>query len=264
MDASGDVQTLTDLGLTSSQAKVYLAICQKKSLDASEISKVSNIARSDVYRIISALQRLALVEKEINYPFKFKAIPIETGLNILFERQSKKHNKLKYKIDSLITKFNNKTLIDEPFQGESKFILVPSKEAIIQRLRESIDKAKKSIDVVTLSKRFMLACSYLSESLEQAWFRGVTGRVVIEETEASLFDVVNTSWQAPSAQVGFVSVIPKTLMAMYDNKEVFIYVKPTVDLKLSPAIWSNNPSLVTLAEDHFEFLWQKARKNALV
>jgi len=47
-------------------------------------------------------------------------------------------------------------------------------------------------------------------------------------------------------------------MAIYDKKEVFIYVEPTADLTESPALWSNNSSLVAMADGCFETLWNTA------
>ena len=45
--------------------------------------------------------------------------------------------------------------------------------------------------------------------------------------------------------------LQQLVMAMYDKKEVFIYIEPTADLEESPALWSNNPSLLALAKDCF-------------
>jgi hypothetical protein len=43
-----------------------------------------------------------------------------------------------------------------------------------------------------------------------------------------------------------------------DEKEVFIIAEPTVELSESPALWSNNSSLVNIVEDYFEILWMTA------
>jgi hypothetical protein len=50
-------------------------------------------------------------------------------------------------------------------------------------------------------------------------------------------------------------------MAMYDNKEVFIFTNPVAQLTESPSLWSNLPSLVFMAEVYFESLWCKAMEN---
>jgi len=60
------------------------------------------------------------------------------------------------------------------------------------------------------------------------------------------------------ADVRYISKVPRTVMVMYDKKEVFIFVKPNADLKESPALWSNDPSLLAMVKDYFEILWKTA------
>ena len=56
-------QILTNLGLTPVQARVYLALVESGPLRISAISKASDVARPDVYRILSNLEKIGLVEK---------------------------------------------------------------------------------------------------------------------------------------------------------------------------------------------------------
>jgi len=67
MNGSREVQTLIDLGLTDLQARVYLSLYQKGPSEALTISKVTKVARSDVYRTMEGLQRIGLIEKEISF-----------------------------------------------------------------------------------------------------------------------------------------------------------------------------------------------------
>jgi sugar-specific transcriptional regulator TrmB len=261
MDVSREVQTLIDLGLTSLQARIYLALYQTGTSEAATISKVTKVARSDVYRTMYKLQQLGLIEKEITNPIRFKAIPIETGFSILLERKAKKYNELKSKTNSLLLTLKKKTNCENSFQGESKFVLIPSREVLIQSLTKAIGNTQTNIDVSTSVRRFKLACYRLAESLEKAWQRGVKGRAIIEETEEPFLEVVEASWKNPSAVIRYTPTIPKTVMAIYDKKEVFIYIEPTADLEESPALWSNNPSLLALAKDCFETLWKTAKKT---
>lgn len=255
------VETLIDLGLTSLQARIYLALDQIGTSEAATISKVTRVARSDVYRSMSKLQQLGLVEKEIANPIRFKAVPVETGFAVLLERKAKKYNELKSESKSLLLTLKKNGVCEKPLQGESKFVLIPSKEVLIQRLRKAIGNTQMSIDVCTSTKRFKVACYMLAESLEKAWSRGVKTRVIIEESEEPFLDVVKASWKNPSAEIRHIPTIPRTVMAMYDKKELFIYVEPTAELEGSPALWSNNPSLLALTEEHFETLWKKAKKT---
>lgn len=48
-------------------------------------------------------------------------------------------------------------------------------------------------------------------------------------------------------------------MAIYDKREVFIFEENDADLTESPALWSNNSGLISLANNHFNVLWKCAR-----
>lgn len=258
-----DVQTFLGLGLNSSEARVFVALYKIGTAEASRIAKDSAVARPDVYRALSNLHKLGLVEKIIAHPSRFRPVPIETGVDVLLEHKTKKYNELKSKSASLIHRINKKNIHKESYQ-ESQFVLIPSREALIKRLIKTIEKTQKSIDVSTSWKRFKSACYRLAEPLEEAWRRGVKGRVVIEKTDEPALEFVKTYWRSPHAEIRQVHFPPKTVMALYDKKEVYIYVIPAADMTESPALWSNNPSLVAMAEDSFETKWKTAQKLSVM
>ena len=83
------IRTLTQLELTSAQAKVYLTLATLEKATAKEISNHSNVAREEVYRLLTELQKKGLIERIIASPTQFKATPIEEGLSILIRRKEK-------------------------------------------------------------------------------------------------------------------------------------------------------------------------------
>jgi len=253
-----DLQTLIDLGLTLLQAKLYLVLVQIGTANVRTISQVSKVARPDVYRTLYKLQELGLIEKVVDKTAKFNAIPPDSALTILVHRRTMKCEELKSKIKYLRTKLKNRNNINS-YRNESNFVIIPSQEALIKTLQKSIENTQKSICVATSYKRLKYACYRLSGVLEKAWTRGVMGRAIIEETGKKQMETIQACWRSPSAEIRCLRVVPKTVMAMYDKKEVFIFINPEADLKDSPALWSNDGSLVGIAEHYFEAMWNKAR-----
>jgi sugar-specific transcriptional regulator TrmB len=92
-----DVEALTSLGLTILQAKVYLALVKSGSSTIREISKTSDVARQDLYRITSELQKLGLVERVIANPTEFRAIELTGGISILLQRVHEKEAEIRKK-----------------------------------------------------------------------------------------------------------------------------------------------------------------------
>ena len=241
------------------QAKVYLALLQSKTMKAGMIAKASQVGRPDVYRTLLKLHELGLIEKQITNPLTYRAIPIDLAIPILIEGKTKKYYGLKARSTNLLNKYKKGK--NDSYCPESKFVIVPSKEALIKRLKIAINSTKKSIDVSTSCKRLTIACDWFFDELQSAWERGVKGRAVINTNEESQPKLIMSCWRPPLAKIRYISCIPKTVMAKYDNNQIFIFTKPTADLKDSPALWSNDPSILGMSVDYFEMLWTKAMKE---
>lgn len=254
METSQYVETLIDLGLTKLEARIYLTIYFEGSSNATTIAKIAKVSRPDIYRIMYRLQKLGLVEKEISYPNKFTAIPIQITIEVLLKQKTKELADLRSKSDFLRESLKGQ-VFPKNLVPESKFILIPSKKSLIKKLRSAIENTENTIDIATSSKRFFFACSTFSKTVNKAWLRGVNGRVIIESIEESLLDLVKDTWKTPFAEIKYLPTIPKTVMAIYDKKQVFIFVERYANLEDSAALWSNNSNLVSMANDFFEILW---------
>lgn len=251
-----ELKVLEGLGLSSTRARVYLALCHHGISNIKTISDIAGIARQDLYRITSDLMELGLIETVISRPISYKATPIEEGVSLLLRRRQKELSTLESKTRNLLQNFssNNKKAEQEK-SISAQFLLIPSSEMLISKLNGAINKTQSSIDVSTSWKRFKFACYQLCEALEKAWQRDVKGRAIIEKLEESNVDSVETYWKSPYARIKYVQSPPKIVMAIYDKREVFIFVQSEANLMQSPALWSNNTSVVTMANNCFELLW---------
>ena len=254
-----DIQSLVDLGLSIVQAKIFLTLIQTGTMKAQTISQVSKISRADVYRNLEKLHNIGLLERQIARPELFTAIQAQDALNILMERQSLKHKELRVKTANLLKKYQENK--NQLFYSQFNFVFVPSREALIKRLNKAIELSREEIDVATSKIRLMNAGHSLYENLQKAWDRGVKGRAIIDVCDEKEHEALKEFWQTPLAEIRLLPQVPKTVMAMYDKKEVFIFTNPAAQLTESPALWSNLPSLVSMAEDYFESLWCKAMEN---
>ena len=88
MGPQDEVTTLTNMGLTSIQATVYLTLVQLGDSTVKTISKKTNVARPDIYRVMDQLEKISLVERIISAPVKFRATSIEDTLSSLIKRRA--------------------------------------------------------------------------------------------------------------------------------------------------------------------------------
>lgn len=259
------VQTLIKLGLSILESRIYIALCKQGSLNTKELSKLTKTSRPDVYRVLDKLQNKGLVEKIIKKPARFKAVPLERGINFLVKRRKIEHDTLLAKADLLLHTLEKKGLKAKPVDPiESQFILIPQREIVVRRIRDAIDRSEKSVDIFLSWRRLVNGMtSVFIDNSKRAWDRGVHFRIVVESPEGkeAQKQALQFSKLSPFCSIRFLSEQSQTVMGIYDKKEVFIIVNPKEGLYDSPALWSNNQSLITAIQEYFELLWLVSMKN---
>ena len=249
------------LGLTACQAKIYLMLCHFGCLDAKNISKHTSIARQDVYRVTADLENLRLIEKVISRPTKFRAMPLEKGVSFLLKQKQNELDTIESKTKSLLDKFDSNN--EEQFTVNSEFVWVPGKEAFFYKMLTAIEKSQTSIDIVSSYKR-VSNISIFSDALEAAWTRGVKCHIIMEEPEKSRAAEKTLKFltKHSGCAVRFIPSAPESVMNIYDQKEILLVTDPKARLVESPALWSNNSSLISGMHHYFSCLWTAAQKKA--
>jgi sugar-specific transcriptional regulator TrmB len=102
------VKMLVELGLTHTEAKVYIALLYLKAATARNIHKASNVARQDVYQTLSDLQDKGLIEKVIAKPAEYQAIPANDIISILLQRKNEKELPTRKKSNPAFQKSQNR------------------------------------------------------------------------------------------------------------------------------------------------------------
>ena len=262
MGLNKEVQNLIRLGLSSCQSRVYLALVQLETATIKDASDVSGVARTDIYRIVSKLQELGLVEKIITAPVKFRAIPIYEGVSILMERKTNELSQLQIDTrDFLKDLKQNKPKTMHPAKAD--YVLIPEKEPLLHRLSKECQTTKRSIDIVCGYKAFQPRLFVFAEVLEKAMKRGVKIRWIVEKPEDlnSWSEIVQVFKKNPSFNLRTIPEAPVVRLGIYDKNEMFIASYPKTGTLESPVLWSNNPSLVAMAQDYFEILWITAMED---
>jgi len=255
------IQVLTELGLTSCEARVYLAIASMGTCTAKSISKFTKVTKPDVYRSIKTLQERALIEKIISAPTLFKALPVSEAVSLLLERKSKEHKLLQEKSKQLKRSFKISIVQPELQESEQQFILISGKEAELDRRRKETRNVKKSIDMINSWKRFPQTAFFYAEDNKEALQRGVKIRVVTEEAEnnANVSRVYEDAQKVGFYKLRYLNYPLPAVISIYDGKDVIITTSPAASFGQASILWSNNESVVRVMQEYFEMLWAKAR-----
>ena len=144
------------LGLTTRQARVYLALLMMGNSKAKAIVSLSLVSRQDVYLIISSLQEMGLVQRKVSAPTTFTATPISEAVEALLERKASELRRARLKTKNLVEKFNHISLHAFTTAGTS-YLGIVSESDRGKKYRFALENARHSIDVVTTWKRFKQA-----------------------------------------------------------------------------------------------------------
>jgi len=256
-----DTKTLMALGLTLVQAKTYLTLASAEALTIKEISKASKIPRTDLYRTMTDLKEFSLIEKIIGNPNKYKAAPIKQTIKQLIKNKKKETNEIAKKATKLANKLEKKT-IKETQNTQNRFILIPSKRTPI-KIAEAINRSNKTIDLLVSIQRFSRGFDVFFEKLERSWKKKVKWRIILEIPPDKNYSYSNVKLcqKQSSCEIRFLPSPINTATGIYDQKEVFIIENPKAGLADSPALWTDNKSLISLVKDYFEFLWITSLKE---
>lgn len=259
MENQHKILTLTRLGLTSNQAKVYLALFRAGLSTAKTISKNSGVARPDVYRVMATLEKLGLIEKIISAPYKFRAISIHDAFAILMDRRVKETSELQETTREILKKFENNNARTALKEDETRFSLF-SEQVAVRRKGKTLENVQRSFDVVTSRRNphsvIFINMKKIAEDLQ----RGVKIRVIIDkpDEEKLVLDVIKHLKKYSTFKMRYLPNATKALMSIYDKKEAWVCTCTHPVLEKCPTLWTNNPCLLSILQDYFEMMWLTA------
>lgn len=256
------IDTLKELGLTEVQAKTYLALVMTDNSAIKEIAILSRVPRTDLYRSVRELEKKGLVDKILSKPNRFRAIPVDECIELLYRRIVKKDMELKKRAFELRMSLRNGVNHGSSKPNSSEYVLVPKSRAI-EKIRRSFQATKATSDVVSSWARFSSAIFAFTHELESALDRGVKCRFIIEKpmSAEAFTNGLGLYRKNPHCKFRFIPASPPTVVSIYDAKEVIIIEDPIAPLKGSSVLWSNNRSLVSMAKEFFEILWITAKED---
>ena len=174
---------LMGLGLTPNQAKVYQTVLKSGNATVIQIAKSSNVRREDVYKVLSTLEKMGLIEKLLGKPAIIRATPVAGALASLILDEKVKSDE---RIASMKTKFQvlSKAKWVQPIavgEEESLYALIPEGKAVVTRFTSSIVSSKSNVFWIDTLKEILHFTSLLSAEIKRAIQKSVEVKVIIED-----------------------------------------------------------------------------------
>jgi sugar-specific transcriptional regulator TrmB len=254
-------QVLVELGLSSLQAKIYCALIQIQDPTATAISKLSKVARQEVYRITDELAEIGLVSRTISTPIRFQPVPLNEALSILMERRIKLTSGLMQKIKVISReskKKQEKTLsnyvIRELSPNEDWFGNSPLKL-----------ETTKTFDLITSFERFSARLKSDQKAFRKAIRTKKTIiRIITDKPPANspFYKIINSLMKYPYFQIHFLESKPDAVLLIFNKQEAAVSVSLT-KTPGPPYLFANHPAFLYLALEHFETMWNMAKKSMI-
>ena len=253
------VRVLAELGLTHLQAKVYVSLVCLKSATARDIHRYSNVARQDVYRILSELEEKNLIERIIAKPTKFRPVPPNDATSILLQRRKEKNRQLQKKVIRVFRNFQNNNIKTSPLDRGCQFILLSKSKtnstASIDSLRDAVDNAQTSV-IGLLTFQLFMKVKYRDEQIwKKTVKKGVKYRMIIggrpEKRKIKLAldpALKNTDY----FEIRWIRTPSPVCVLLVDESKAFC--RMGLDLE-SRVLFSMTPCFVAMVKDYFEMKW---------
>ncbi len=260
------------LGLSPTQAHVYLTLIKTGRTSARTLAELTGVACPDIYRIMDVFEKKGLIIEIIELPKKFEATKIEQALPILMNNKIQEAKKLGKDIRLFIKEMKQIQKCDKVSGKDSDLILLPATKIIVHKRKEKILNAQQSIDTIISWKCHK---AYLNQNYKavtkKALDKGVKYRLIIEnpkKTNLLLKSEVLSVLVKSGARIKYTSSNPPALVTIYDNKEAIVYTTNKAGLYDTPLMCTNNSSIVSIVTCYFEYLWmttemQQSNTNAV-
>ncbi len=258
-----DLETLTSIGLTNREAKVYLALLYAGESSAEVISKWSLVHRQEIYRVVASLREKGLVEVELTTPTAFRAVTAREGFKLLINQKTEEFNEAISKAHQLAKRCGQNNFKNLITSKEVHFTMLSGGDCS-RKLQNSLSTARQRVDIVTTYKRFhqLFHDTFEIKNVKKFMKSGVQFRILLNKSEKTKLPdwlIKIAAISTTGFQLRFILNTPCPSLKIIDAKEVFIVVNVDADLGRSSYLWSDGDCLLSLSQSYFEKVWAGAK-----
>lgn len=211
--------TLFDLGLSNTQARIYALLVKNNYSTATRISEITKIARADVYRILSELANIGLIETIPEQPKKFHALPLKQGLSLLISRRQEITAKLVIQA-GLITDNTKEEKKENTIDETDEFTVFSDKTKIPNKANKLASETKKSILIMGSNRTLLKWILKAPDLIENTIARGIVFKVIfsIKEKNELSPEIYRKLRKYPTFSSRLTSAPIRGTFGIYDNK----------------------------------------------
>jgi sugar-specific transcriptional regulator TrmB len=258
-----EVEILSAMGLTNSEATVYLTLAKFRDSTAKELYKATKISRQDVYQVLWKLEEIGLVSRILGKPLKFRATPTKAAISILDRIREDKQSELRNRALILSDLFDKREKIQGSVLPEISFEL---RNICLSdpHVKAAMGCAKVKIRLLDENMNWPVFYSFIEDWI-WALERGVKIEVLNEfSAEIQEPEFVDALKKSKSFEIRYGKNLASGAVLIFDDKEMAIWenskTKQIAKSESPPvkALWTNHHGLIELTTVYFDSTWEIA------
>ena len=252
---------LQALGLTENECKAYLAVLKLGACTAAQVSRESQLQRTEIYPLMVGLVSKGLVEETIDRPKRYRPVDVKHALPRLAVRIRDRLGRIAKESEQLAAKLEGfSTKAKQTPQQEIRIIYGP--QSCRAHLLESVKSAEVEFwGMAGRSRPPHISNRLLAEALRLIASKGLKTRLIVEVDRENLRRV---SKMAALAEVSHYQPIPAYMYGV-DDKTVVVSLaqEPITHPSQIAQLVSTYRPTVMIMRQFFDILWQESIPFAL-
>ena len=263
------LKTLTNLGLTQLEAKVYLYLSKRGPQKAGDTAKALKLAKQQLYPTLKRLRRKGIATSTLEHPARFSALAFDKVLDLFVKAKMDEVQLVQRNKDELISDWQNIS-IGEKSDVTPRFAVIEGRNYVYSRIQQMIEETKNQLSIIaTVSglarvDQFGVFDAALSHPLKST----IRFRFLTELSEHNVSLMKKLLERKPNTIVNFEGKTPDlglklaNRMIIKDEDEALFFINITKDVRGAEqedlCLWTNSKTLVQAFTSVFENLWQNS------
>ena len=177
------IQALTKLGLTLLQTTIYITLVHTGKAGIMKISKISKIARPEVYRVLPSLEKKGLVEKIIGNPTMYTPVPLKHGFSMLLQQKTKESTELQEETKALLGGIHENSVNEFKEKESLQFVITNEMKLFIKRFDKAIMESQRSVNLICTCRDLPKLLFNHQQSFKTAMDKDIKICVITEKVE---------------------------------------------------------------------------------
>jgi sugar-specific transcriptional regulator TrmB len=263
------LKTLTNLGLTQLDSKVYIYLAKRGPQKGREISKALKVQKQQLYRSLKKLQSKAIVSTTLEHPARFSAVSFEKILDLYIRAKLEEAQNIQHDKTELLSSWQAIQIGEAP-DTSARFMVIEGRNIIYSRIKQMINETKNQLSIISTVSGLARADQFglLDAGFKHSLRSKVQFRFLAHLSEQNVGTMKALLQETPKTELRFEIRNPNVGLRLFprmvirDEEEVVFFITPKVDGSMSEqdnvCLWTNCKSLAHSFLAMFEELWRNS------